>query len=127
MLTSLFKIDKLLGLGIWSFFSFSIIKFLSIFLYASDHIFLWYVGLYTLLYFIYFFVFKIKFRHNLSYIQYVVSNLLFVILVTLFSFCYYKIVLLDNDYFDWSFYFSISISNFLMGSLMFLVTLIRLR
>lgn len=127
MLTTLFRMDKILCLSVWSFFSFSIIKFFSIFLYSIDHIFLWNAGIYALLCFTYYFVFKIKFGYNLSYIQYVVSNILFVTLVTFFSICYYKLVLLDNDYFDWDFYFLISISGLLLGSLLFLITLIRRR
>lgn len=127
MLPSLFKPDRIFCLAIWSFFSFSIINFLLIFLYTIEHIFLWYAGLYSLLYFIYYFVFKIKFGRSLRYIEYAVCNILFVVLVTLFSFCYYKLVLLDNDYFDWSFYFSTSIFNLLLGSVLFLGTLIRRR
>ena len=127
MLATLFRTDKIICLSVWSLFSFSVIKFFSIFLYSVDHFFLWYAGLYSLLNFSYYFVFKIEFKHSLSYIQYVISNLLIVILVTSLSICYYKLIMLDNDYIDWSFYCLISISGLLLGSLLFLITLIRPR
>jgi len=125
MQAALFQRDKILLLAIWSFFSFSVIKFFSIFLYSISHFFLWYTCLYSLLFFLYYFVFKIRFAIGLNYLQYTVSNILFSVLVILFSYAYYKVIMLDNDFFDLNFFIMGIISNLLLGSFLFLFTLIK--
>src|SRR5436190_19936079 len=116
--------DKLILLVVWSFFSFSIMKIFSIFLYASHYIFLWYACVYSILFFVYYVIFKVKFS-GLNYLQYTLSKISFVVLVTIFSYIYYKVILLDNDYFIFSFFLAIAISNVLLGSILFLLTLIK--
>src|SRR6266496_3162679 len=98
----LFKRDKIILLLIWSFFSFSVIKLCSVFFYNLNHSFLYYASLYSLLFFIYHFVFKIRFDTKLNYLQYTISNILFVILITMLSYCYYRLIMLDNDYFGFN-------------------------
>jgi len=100
-------------------------KVFSIFFYYAHHIFLWYACLYSLLFFAYYFIFKRMFRLKLSYIQYTANNILFVLLISLFSYLYYKIILLDNDYFAYTFFIAMLISNVVFGSLLFLFTLIK--
>ena len=125
MQTGIIKKDNVLLLVIWSLFSFSAIKFFSIFLYTIHYIFLWYACLYSVLFFAYYFVFKIRAAAKLNYLQYTVGNILFTILITIFSYIYYKIIMLDNDYFDLNFFIGVLISNLLLGSLLFLFTLIK--
>ena len=121
----LFKRDKIILLLIWSFFSFSVIKLCSVFFYKLNHSFLYYASLYSLLFFIYHFVFKIRFDTKLNYQQYTISNILFVILITMLSYCYYRLIMLDNDYFGFNFFIVILISNLLFASLLFPFTLIK--
>jgi hypothetical protein len=125
MLTGLLARDKIMLLITWSLFSFSVIKVLSIFLYTINHIFLWYALLYSLLFFPYYFLFKKRFHTKLNYIQYTASNILFTIMIALFSYIYYKIIMYDNDNFALNFFTTIVISNFILGSFLFLFTLIK--
>lgn len=125
MLSILFAKDKVSFLLTWSFFSFSLIKFSSIFIYVVNYPFLYYATLYSFLFFIYFFVFKSKFKIRLNYLQYAVSSILFVVVITFLSYAYYKIIMLDNDYFEFNFFIAILISTLLLTSLLFTVTLIR--
>lgn len=115
--------DKILLLIVWSFFSFSVMKIFSLFLYTIHHIFLWYSCFYSLLYFGYYFILKSRSHIKLNYLQYTANNVLFVMLVTLFSYVYYKAIMLDNDYFAYTFFIAILVSNILLGSLLFLFTL----
>jgi hypothetical protein len=112
-------------LVIWSFFSFSTIKFFSIFLFTIKYSFFWYACLSAFLFFFYYFIFKFRFIVRLNYLQYGVSNILFTGLVTIFSYAYYKVIMLDNDDFVGNFFIAILISNFSLGSLLYLFTLIK--
>jgi hypothetical protein len=125
MLTHWLNRDKILLLIIWSFFSFSVMKVFSIFLYSISHIFLWYACLYSSLFFVYYFIFKSMFHGKLSFLQYTASNILFVILVAFFSYVYYKLIMLDNDYFTYNVFIAILVSNIVLGSLLFLLTLTK--
>ena len=127
MLAPLFKKDKIIALLLWSFFSFSAVKFFSLFIYSLNHLFLCYAALYSLLFFIYYFVLKFRYDTKLTYAQYTLSNILFVTIVTAFSYCYQKLVMLDNDYFDFRFFLAILISNLLIASLLYPLTLIKRR
>ena len=125
MLTGFINRAKILSLVTWSFFSFSAVKVLSIFLYTINHIFLWYACSYSLLLFFYYFAFKKQFGTRLTYLQYTANNILFVILITLFSYVYYKVIMLNDDSFAFNLFLLILISNLLLGSFLFLFTLIK--
>ena len=124
MFKIIFEKDKIISLFTWSFFSFSLIKCFSIFIYSFDNTFLYEAGLFAFLFFIYFFVFKIRFGVKLTYLQYMTSSFLFVIYITIFSYSYYKLVMLDNDYFNFIFFIAVLISNLIFNSVLFLLTLI---
>ena len=125
MFKIIFKKDKIISLFIWSFFSFSIIKFSSIFIYSFINTFLFEAILYSFLFFIYFFIFRIRFGISFTYSQYIISNFMFLIGITIFSYSYYKLVMLDNDYFKFNFFIAVFISNLIFNSLLFLLTLIK--
>src|SRR6266498_2395684 len=125
MLSELFKKNKITSLFIWSFFSFALIKFFSIFFYAVNNFSVYYVLLYSFLFFFYYFVFKIRFSKGLNYLQYTICNILFVVLITIFFYGYYRLIMLDNDFFNFNLFIGILISNLVVGSLLFLLTLIR--
>ena len=125
MFQIIFKKDKLLSLFAWSFFSFSVIKCFSIFSYSFAGIFLYEAVLCSLLFFIYFFIFKTRFGSRLTYLQYITSGFLFLIGITMFSYCYYKLIMLDNDRFNFSFFIAILIPSLVFSSLLFLLTLIK--
>jgi hypothetical protein len=125
MFQIILKKDRLLSLFIWSFFSFSIIKCFSVFSYSFASTFLYEAILYSILFFIYFFIFKARFRSRLTYLQYTTSSFLFVTGITMFSWSYYKLVMLDNDYFNSNFFIALLISNLVFTSLLFLLTLIK--
>jgi hypothetical protein len=125
MLTGFIDRAKILSLVTWSFFSFSLVKVFSIFLYIINHILFWYACLYSLLFFVYYFVFKKQFGARLTYLQYTANNILFVILITLFSYAYYRAVMLDTDPFVFNFFLLVFISNLFVGSFLFLFTLTK--
>ena len=125
MFKIIFEKDKIVSLFIWSFFSFSVIKFLSIFIYLFIDPFLYQVILYSFLFFIYFFIFRTRFGISLTYLQYVISDFLFVLGITIFSYSYFKFVMLDNDYFNFISYIAILIATLIFTSLLFLLTLIK--
>ena len=60
----------------------------------------------------------------MNFWQYTTENILFVTLITLFSYAYYKLVMLDNDYFDLDFFVAVLISNLILCWLFFAVTLL---
>ena len=125
MFQLIFKKDRIISLFVWSFLSFSVIKCLSIFIYSFVNTFLYEAFLYSFLFFIYFFIFKVRFGSRLTYLQYITSSFLFVIGIIMFSYGYYKLVMLDNDYFNLNFFIAILISNLIFSSLLFLLTLIK--
>ena len=125
MFQLIFKKDRIISLFAWSFLSFSVIKCLSIFFYSFVNTFLYEAFLYSFLFFIYFFIFKVRFGSRLTYLQYITSSFLFVIGIIMFSYGYYKLVMLDNDYFNLKFFIAILISNLIFSSLLFLLTLIK--
>lgn len=125
MFKFIFKKDRIISLLSWSFFSFSLIKFSSLFIYSFINTFLFEAILYSFLFFIYFFIFRTKFGINLTYSQYITSNFLFLIGITMFSYSYYKLVMLDNDYLEFNFFIGVLISNLIFNSLLFLLTLIN--
>jgi len=125
MFQIIFKKAKLLSLLTWSFFSFSVIKCFSIFSYSLPGAFLYETVLYSLLFFVYFFIFKVRFGGRLTYLQYITSIFLFVTGITIFSYSYYKLVMLDIDHFNFNFFIAILISSLVFSSLLFLLTLIK--
>jgi hypothetical protein len=126
MLPVLFKKEKIILLLTWSFFSFSAIKCLSIFIYVFGTGYFFIVaGFYSLLLFAYYFVFKSQFGIRLNYVQYIITNVLSGIVVTFFSYGYYLLIMLNNDYYNFRFYFALVISNIILGSLLFLLTRIK--
>jgi len=125
MLIGLAGKSKISLLIIWSLFSFSLVRIFSIFLYAISYIFVWYACLCALLFFSYYFIFKIRFHSKLSYVQYSVSNIIFIALIALFSYLYRRAMMPDNDLFTSDFFIAVLISNLLLGSLLFLLTLIK--
>jgi len=124
MFSILFKKNKLLFLFSWSFFSFAWIKFSSVFVFTIGAPFIYLACTYSCLFFLFYFVFKIKFGIRLNFWQYTTENILFVTLITLFSYAYYKLVMLDNDYFDLDFFVAVLISNLILCWLFFVVTLL---
>jgi len=125
MFQLIFKKDRIISLFVWSFLSFSVIKCLSIFIYSFVNTFLYEAFLYSFLFFIYFFIVKVRFGSRLNYLHYITSSFLFVIGIIMFSYGYYKLVMLDNDYFNLNFFIAILISNLIFSSLLFLLTLIK--
>jgi len=119
MFKVIFEKDKIISLFVWSFFAFSV------FIYFFIDTFLYQATLYSLLFFIYFFIFKTRFGIRLTYFQYITSNLLFIIGITIFSYGYYKLVMLDNDRFNFVFFIAILIATLIFASLLFLLTLIK--
>jgi hypothetical protein len=128
MMSIMFKKEKLLSLAIWSFFSFSVIKVLSVFFYMVKGNFLHLLIItvsYASLFFIYYFIFRTRYGARLNFAQYTVSNILYAAMLTLFSYGYYVLIMLKNDFFNAGFYIVLAISNLLIGSLLFLFTLIK--
>jgi hypothetical protein len=123
MISPLIKKDKLALLIAWSFFSFSVVSFTFIFSYFIQRWF-YYALFYTLLYFSYYFLFRAKFKIELTFWQYTVSNMVFVGLVTLFSLVYHKLIMLDSDRFEVKFFIVVLMANLFPGSLLYLFTLI---
>jgi len=127
MLSGLAGRNKILLLAVWSFFSFALVRAFSIFVYTISYTFFWYAGLYSLLFFSYYFVFRSRFGSKLNYAHYTANNISFVALIILFSYLYHKVIMLDNDHFAFNFFIAIVISNLLAGSILFLFTLIKRR
>ena len=125
MFQIIFKRDKIISLFVWSFFSFSVVKCLSIFISFFVNTIIYGAVLYSFLFFIYFFIFKMRFGSRLTFLQYITSNLLFAVLITMFSYSYYKLVMLDNDHYRFNFFIVLFISNLVFNSLLFLLTLIK--
>lgn len=128
MISALFKKDKLISFIIWSFFSFSLVQLLSIFIYSLNNnsaFALVTISLSTILSFAYFFINAARFKFRLSYPQYLIYNFLFSLLVTIFSYGYFCIVMLNNEVFPYQRFLALAIVNLLCGSLLFLFTLIK--
>ena len=124
----LFKNKELLSLVVWSFFSFSVIRFFFIFVYITSNnlqYFLLVTALYSLLSFLNYFVFKLRFGVKLNYGRYIICNILFGILITAFSYGYYVVVMLPGDNFKFGFYITLLLSNTIVGSLLYFFTLIK--
>jgi hypothetical protein len=122
------KKREILSLFIWSFFSFSVIQFLSVFIYAvksNVQLFLLLIVLYSSLSFLNYFVLKARFGIKLNYPQYLVCNLVFGILITAFSYSYHLAVMLTNDRYSFGVYIGLLLSNLLLGSILYLFTLIN--
>jgi len=126
----LFKKKELLSLFVWSFFSYAVIRFTFLFIYLVEtnlRYFLMVILLHSLLSFLNYFIFKIRFGVRQGYLQYIICNVLFSTLVTSFSYGYYFVVMLPGDQFKWGFYFRLFLLNVILGSLLFLFTLIKKR
>ena len=122
MLKIIFEKSKIISLFVWSFFSFSLIKCLSIFYYETS---LYQALICSFLFFIYFFIFKNRFGTRLTFFQYMISDLLFIIGITILSYCYYKLVMLENDHFNFAFFIALLIASLVFTSLLFMLTLIK--
>jgi len=81
--------------------------------------------LYSLLSFLNYFIFKARFGIKLNYARYLACNLLFGILITAFSYSYYLVIMLAGDQYNSRFYIWLLLSNAVIGSLLFLFTLIK--
>ena len=125
MFKVIFEKNKIISLFVWSFFCFSVIKCFSVFIYFLTNAFLYQAFLYSILFFIYFFIFKIRFGTRLTYLQYTTNSLLFIIGIIIFSYSYFKLVMLDDDHFNIVFFTAIFISNLILTSFLFLLTLIK--
>jgi hypothetical protein len=125
MFKVIFEKNKIISLFVWSFFCFSVIKCFSVFIYFLTNAFLYQAFLYSILFFIYFFIFKIRFGTRLTYLQYITNSLLFIIGIIIFSYSYFKLVMLDDDHFNIIFFTAIFISNLILTSFLFLLTLIK--
>jgi|KBSSwiStaDraftv2_1062776.scaffolds.fasta_scaffold204027_3 hypothetical protein len=125
MFKVIFEKNKIISLFVWSFFCFSVIKCFSVFIYFLTNAFLYQAFLYSILFFIYFFIFKIRFGTRLTYLQYITNSLLFIIGIIIFSYSYFKLVMLDDDHFNIVFFTAIFISNLILTSFLFLLTLIK--
>jgi hypothetical protein len=124
----IFKKREIASLIVWSFFSFSFLQFFSIFIYMTKNnlqYFLVVNALYSSLSFLNYFIFKARFGIKLNYARYLVGNIVFGILITAFSYGYYLIVMLASDHYNSGFYIALLISNIVLGSLLFLFTLIK--
>ena len=128
MLQGLLRKEKIILLLTWSFFSFSVIQFLSIFIYTVGNGVAYFsivAGLNSILLLTYYFVYKSRFGTRLNYWQYMITSILSGILITGFSYGYYLLVMLNNDYYNFRFYVVLIISNIFLGSLLFLFTRIK--
>jgi hypothetical protein len=128
MLSVLINKKGLSSLFVWSFFSFALLRFFLLFIYLGPNrsgYSLLLASLYSLLSFLLYFVFKLRWRIKLNYMQYMICNMLFGILITAFSYSYYLVVMLPGDRFDLPFYVSLLLGNMLIGSILYLFTLIK--
>ena len=124
----LFNKKKLLSLFVWSFFAFSGFKLLSVFIYLGKSIFghLVFISVfYAFFFFLYFFMFRARFGVRLNYWQYLLSNILFLAMLSFFSYGYYMLIIINNYFYDTAFYIVLAISNLVIGSALFLFTLIK--
>ena len=130
MISQLFKKDKLISFVLWAFFSLALAQFVSVFFFSFDSTSSRTVSilcLYCVFSFAYYFITKKRFRLNLNYPQYIIYNLLFSVLIALFSYVYFRLVMLNNDNFHYRLYLTLLVTNFLLGSLLYLFTLIKKR
>src|SRR5690349_7796379 len=104
-----FKKEILLTFVLWSFFSMALVKLLAVLLFAADKGSVYTISifcLYSLLSFFYYFINKKLFSLTLDYKLYIIYNLLFSVLIALYSYLYFKLVMLNNDYFSFGLYTS---------------------
>ena len=130
MISSLFKKEKIISFVLWTFFSLSFVRFVSVFFFSFETSLAYTVSLlciYSILSFSYYFINKKRFHFQLNYAQYIVYNLLFSILASLFSYLYFRLVMLGEDHFPYSFYIALTVTNFILGSLLFPFTQIKKR
>ncbi len=111
----------------WTLFSVALVQFLSIFFFSfsSTGMYLIILLLFCLFSFSYYFIFKKRFGFQLSYGQYIICNLLFSLLVAMFSWFYFRLVMLNDDPFPYTRYIGLLLVNFLVGSVLYLFTLIK--
>ena len=127
-MSKFFKKEILLTFVLWSFFSMALVKLLAVLLFAGVTRPVYTISifcLYSLLSFSYYFINKKLFFVTLNYTPYIIYNLLFSVLIALYSYLYFKLVMLNNDYFSFGLYTSLIVTNAILGSLLYLFTLIK--
>lgn len=126
----LFTRKELVSMLVWSFFSFTVIRIMSVFIYIFQgnlQYFLSVVAVYSILCFLNYFLFKIRFGVKLNYLKYITCCMSFGLLITVFAYGYYLLIRLPHDHFEFGFYALLFVVNIIIGSLFYLLTLIKKR
>jgi hypothetical protein len=127
MVSYLFKGQRIVSLIIWTFFSFSAVRLISAVVYPVQDGYPVFMGLsffYSLFFFLFWFLFKRWFSHSLNYGQYILYNMVYGLLILGFSYLYYFLVMLRNDFYSWNYHIWLFVFNLVVVSFLFLFTLI---
>ena len=126
----LFTRKQWLSLFVWSFFSFSVLRIFSVFVYIFQNNLQYYLAvtaIYSILGFLNYFLFKVRFGIKLRYGRYLACVVLFGLLITVFAYGYYLLIRLPHDRFAFDFYKGLFVLNLIIASLLYLFTLIKKR
>ena len=126
----LFNRKELVSMFVWSFFSFSVIRIMSVFIYffpGNLQYFLAVVAVSSILCFLNYYLFKIRFSVKLNYQKYITCCISFGLLITVFAYGYYLLIRLPHNYFEFGFYARLFVLNLIIGSILYLFTLIKKR
>jgi hypothetical protein len=124
----LFNRKELLSLVSWAFFSFAVIRFLSIFVYVFANTLEYFMAVVTLnaiLCFINYYIFKMRFGVRLGYLHYALCVAAIDLLITFFAYGYYLLISLPHAHFSFVYYVYLFSLNLVLASLLYLLTRIK--